>query len=149
MAKPGPEPRAGGIREDSMQQSVPLSALNPSKVGAANAQDPLQTDGDKYKTILENETVRVLEYMDKPGDKTHPHHHPDFVLYALAPFKRRLIFPDGNQIDRDFKRGEAVWIKDQIHVGENIGKTDTHVIIVEIKPGVTTDKQQFHHRRKT
>jgi beta-alanine degradation protein BauB len=39
------------------------------------AQDPVETDGDKYKTILENETVRVLEYTDKPKEKTNQHHH--------------------------------------------------------------------------
>jgi len=99
----------------------------------ALAQDPATTDGDKYKVIMENEKVRVLEYSDKPGDKTHPHHHPDFVLYALEPFKRRLTFPNGKQMEKEFKKGDVIWMKDQIHIGENIGKTETHVIIVELK----------------
>ena len=51
------------------------------------SQDPVKTDGDKYKTILEKERVRVLEYNDKPGDKTNQHHHPNFILDALDPFK--------------------------------------------------------------
>jgi quercetin dioxygenase-like cupin family protein len=97
------------------------------------AQDPVVTDGDKYKAILENEKVRVLEYTDKPGEKTNRHHHPDFVLYALNSFKRRLIFGDGKQIEREFKKGDVMWMKDQIHSGENIGITETHVLIVELK----------------
>lgn len=97
------------------------------------AQDPVVTDGDKYKTILENERVRVLEYTDKPGEKTNKHHHPDFVLYALDSFKRRLTFGDGKQIEREFRKGEVMWMKDQIHIGENIGTTETHVLIVELK----------------
>jgi beta-alanine degradation protein BauB len=99
----------------------------------AFAQDPAKTDGDKYKVILENEKVRVLEYNDKPGEKTSQHHHPNFVLYALDTFKRKLTFPDGKKVEKEFKKGDVIWMKDQIHIGENIGATDTHVLIVELK----------------
>ncbi|MGZ8512272.1 MAG: hypothetical protein ACXWWL_02420 [Candidatus Limnocylindria bacterium] len=37
--------------------------------------DPTQTDPDKYAVIFENERVRVLEYKDRPGDRTSPHRH--------------------------------------------------------------------------
>jgi beta-alanine degradation protein BauB len=97
------------------------------------AQDPVKTDGDKYKVILENDKVRVLEYKDKPGEKTSRHHHPDFVLYALSGFTRKLTLGDGKQITKDLKAGDVIWMKDQIHVGENIGKTDTHALIIELK----------------
>ncbi len=103
------------------------------------SQDPIVTDGDKYKSIFENETVRVLEYTDKPGDLTTLHHHPDFVLYALDPFKRKLTFSNGKSIERDFKKGEVIYMKDQKHIGENIGKTNTHVIIVELKNQSNTE----------
>jgi beta-alanine degradation protein BauB len=98
-----------------------------------STKDPVKTDGDKYHVVLENERVRVLEYFDKPGDKTNLHNHPDFVLYALSPFKRKLTFADGKTMSRDFKTGDAVWMKAQIHIAENIGQTDTHVLIVELK----------------
>ena len=51
----------------------------------ALAQDAVQTDGDKHKAIFENDCVRVLDYQDRPGQATHQHRHPAFVLYALAP----------------------------------------------------------------
>lgn len=111
-----------------------LAALPAFLCAAALAQDPAKTDGDKYKVILENDKVRVLEYRDKPGEKTHAHHHPDFVLYALEPFKRKLTFPDGKQVVKELKQGDVIWMKDQIHIGENVGATDTHVLIVEVKP---------------
>jgi len=97
------------------------------------AADPVVTDGDKYKPILENERVRVLKYDDKPGEKTNQHEHKDFVLYALSSFKRKLTFPDGKTISREFKTGDVIWMKRQTHIGENIGTTDTHVLIVELK----------------
>lgn len=100
---------------------------------ANSMRDPVQTDGDKYKVILENQRVRVLEYLDKPGDKTSLHSHPDFVLITLSAFKRRLISSNGSFKEREFTAGEVAFGKAQDHMGENIGETDTHVIFVELK----------------
>jgi beta-alanine degradation protein BauB len=108
---------------------LPLWALS---LGAA-AQDPLQTDGDKYKLLTENDRVRVLEYRDQPGEKTHQHRHPAFVLYAMSPFKRQLTLPDGKTMMRDFKAGDVLYSDEQTHIGENVGTTPTHVIMVELK----------------
>ena len=98
------------------------------------AADPVMTDGDKYKVLLENEQVRVLEYRDLPGEKTHQHHHPSFVLYAQAPFKRKITLVDEKVIIREFKEGDILYSEGQTHIGENIGKTPTKVIMVELKP---------------
>lgn len=95
--------------------------------------EPTQTDPDKYKVILENEHVRVFDYKDQPGDKTKLHHHRKFVLYALSPFKRKLTFENGKTVEREFFGGEVLWNDEQSHIGENIGQTDTHVLIVELK----------------
>lgn len=99
----------------------------------ALAQDATQTDGDKYKVILENDCVRVLDYSDAPGEKTHQHSHPNFVLIAMTPFQRTLTLPDGKVLRREFKAGDVMWSAAQTHVGTNIGQTPTHVVIVELK----------------
>ncbi len=104
------------------------------------AQDPVVTDGDKYSVVLENERVRVLKYHDKPGDRTSQHAHSDYVLYAESSFKRRLTFPDGRKQEVDVKAGSIVWMKAHIHIGENIGDTNTDVIIVESKENRTVSK---------
>ena len=96
-------------------------------------QDAVETNGDKYSVVLENERVRVLRYRDKPGDRTSQHAHPDYVLYAESSFRRRLTFPDGRQQDVDVKAGSVAWLKGHTHIGENIGDTNTDVIIVELK----------------
>lgn len=96
-------------------------------------QDPVVTDGDKYSVVLENERVRVLRYHDKPGDRTLQHAHPDYVLYAESSFKRRLTFPDGREQEVDVKAGSVVWARGHTHIGENIGDTNTDVILVELK----------------
>jgi len=100
---------------------------------SAQAADPVATDGDKYKVLLDNERVRVLAYTDQPGDRTQAHEHPAFVVYALAPFKRRLQLPDGRTLVREFKAGEVLYSNGEAHVGENVGTTPTQIIMVELK----------------
>lgn len=108
----------------------------------ASAQDPIQTDGDKYKVVFENDRVRVLEYQDKPGAITKQHHHPDAVVYALSPFKRKLKLGDGKTVVVQKQSGEVYWVNAQEHIGENIGDTDTHVLIVELKEPAPRDTPQ-------
>ena len=95
--------------------------------------DALTTDPDKYKVIFENDRVRVFDYTDKPGDKTKMHHHPDSVVYMLGPFKRRFTLGNGKSAVRELKGGEIAWNDEQLHIGENVGDTNTHVLIVELK----------------
>ena len=94
--------------------------------------DPCVTDPDHYTVIFENERVRVLEYRDRPGDRTNPHSHPDSVMFTLSSFERRLIHGDDTR-DVQMEQGRAGWLSAQDHSGENIGDTDTHVLFVELK----------------
>jgi hypothetical protein len=96
------------------------------------ARDPTETDPDKYVVVFENDRVRVLEYRDRPGDRTSPHRHPDSVMYTLSSFERRLI-RDGRHRDVSLQAGHVAWLDAQEHSGENIGSTDTHVLFVEFK----------------
>jgi quercetin dioxygenase-like cupin family protein len=116
-------PRSGGT----------VAAPPAAAIDDASAPDPLATDPDKYTVLFENEQVRVLRYHDAPGARTQRHHHPAFVLYALAPFTRRLTLGDGSQKQRSLAAGDVTWNPAQTHVGENIGDTDTDVVIVELK----------------
>jgi len=98
----------------------------------AGAGDPTETNPENYRTILENEHVRVLEYHDSPGERTNPHRHPDSVMYTLSAFQRRLHFADGAR-EVAMEPGQVFWLPAQIHAGENIGATDTSVLFVELK----------------
>ena len=97
------------------------------------SRDSVVTDGDKYKVVLENDRVRVLEYPDSPGQRTSPHYHSDFVLCALSEFKRKFVLPDGQEAIREVRPGQVAWGKAHSHIGENVGSTDTYVLIVELK----------------
>ncbi|MDI2132142.1 cupin domain-containing protein [Yinghuangia seranimata] len=95
-------------------------------------QDPATTDPELYRVVFENDRVRVLEYRDKPGDRTMPHGHPDTVMYTLSSFRRRLSSGD-RQADVELAAGQVRWLDAQEHAGENIGDSETHALFIELK----------------
>ena len=97
------------------------------------ADDPTRTDPDKYKVIFENDRVRVLEYRDEPGQATSPHRHPDSVVYTLSSFDRKLVDENGQSREVTLEPGQVRWLDAQVHSGENVGSTPTHVLFVELK----------------
>jgi quinol monooxygenase YgiN/quercetin dioxygenase-like cupin family protein len=101
--------------------------------GAALAQDPVPLYPDNYKVLLENDRVRVLDFQLKKGAKEDFHQHPAAVTYVLAPFKIRFSFPDGTMKVREAKVGDVFYGEPLIHASENIGDTDAHGILVEMK----------------
>ncbi|MEZ5158686.1 MAG: hypothetical protein R2687_07650 [Candidatus Nanopelagicales bacterium] len=94
--------------------------------------DPTVTDPSLYTVVFENDRVRVLEYQDLPGDRTHPHRHPDSVMYTLGSFARRLRSGD-REVELQLEAGQVRWLDAQEHAGENIGETPTHALFIELK----------------
>ncbi len=94
--------------------------------------DPVVTDPGFYSVVFENDRVRVLEYLDQPGDRTHEHGHPDMVIIPLTTFRRRLTL-GGRSVEVEKVRHEAGWVDAQTHIGENIGDGETHALFVELK----------------
>src|SRR5919112_4185892 len=92
--------------------------------------DPTVTDPALYKVIFENERVRILEYRDEPGDRTHAHRHPDSVMVTLSAFRRRVTAGD-RSVEVALRAGEAWWVGAQEHAGENIGDSVSHSIFIE------------------
>jgi beta-alanine degradation protein BauB len=88
--------------------------------------------GGTIKTILENDRVRVLDVRFKPGDKEATHSHPDHVICVLKGGKMKVTSSAKAQVI-DFKSGQATFLKAQSHEVENIGKTDVHLLVVELK----------------
>lgn len=94
--------------------------------------DPTVTDPAAYRTIFENDRVRVLEYSDKPGHRTTRHSHPDSVMYTLSDFRRR-VSAGGRDVEVELPAATIRWVGAQEHYGENIGDTDSHAIFIELK----------------
>ena len=94
--------------------------------------DPVTSNPDLYRVMFENDRVRVLRYLDRPGERTTPHRHPDSVMVTLSSFRRRLSVDD-RQVEVDLDAGEVRWLGAQEHSGENVGGSETHSIFIELK----------------
>jgi quinol monooxygenase YgiN/quercetin dioxygenase-like cupin family protein len=124
----------------SFRKSVPLGlAILVRLTSAALAQDPLPIYPENYKVIVENERVRVLDFRLRKGAKEESHSHPAHVVYVVAPFRIRFTFPDGHSTVRVAKAGDVLYSEAVTHASENIGDTDAHGILVELK---TADERQ-------
>jgi beta-alanine degradation protein BauB len=85
------------------------------------------------KVRLENDRVRVLEFLSNPGDKEDWHFHPPFVTYVLNGGTLRITTPDGKSSDVEFKTGDTLDRPPGIHSTENVGKTPLHAILFELR----------------
>ncbi len=96
------------------------------------ATDPVLSNPGLYSVIFENDRVRVLEYLDRPGQESIPHDHPDSVMVTLSSFSRRLESGQ-KSVDVEMPAHSARWLGEQNHSGRNTGSTPTHCIFVELK----------------
>lgn len=108
-------------------------------VAPVMAQDPVPIYPDNYKVLLENDRVRVLDFQLKKGVKEDFHAHPAAVTYVLTGFKIRFTFPDGTTRVREAKAGDVFYGEALVHASENIGDTDAHGLLVEMKTSAKGD----------
>ncbi|MBI3871742.1 MAG: cytoplasmic protein [candidate division Zixibacteria bacterium] len=93
---------------------------------SAWAQDPVKVGPNIYKTLFENERVRVCQATFKPGDTM-------AFVYVKSGGKLQVGTPDGKSQDLDLKAGDVLWLPAQTHKGKNIGTTDVVLIVNELK----------------
>ena len=96
-------------------------------------QDVLQARANINKPVMENDRVRVLDVWFKPGEKAAVHSHPDHVIYVLSGGKMRITPSKGKTQEMDLKAGQAIWMDATSHEAQNLGKTDVHMLVVELK----------------
>jgi quercetin dioxygenase-like cupin family protein len=102
-------------------------------IDRAMAQDALEVAPEHYTVMLENDKVRVLEVKIKPGEKEAMHTHPATVHIEMVPTKVKIGYPDGKSVELEGKKGEAIWVGPVKHTVENIGDTEIHAYIIELK----------------
>lgn len=97
------------------------------------APDPTVVAGNVYKLVLDNDRVRVFDVVFKPGEVAVMHSHPDHVVYVLKDATLRLAFPNGTSQDVGVTAGQALFLGAQAHETTNIGATEAHNIVIELK----------------
>ena len=102
-------------------------------VTRAAAQDAVAVTPKVVKVKLENDRVRVLDYVSNPGDREGWHSHPAMVVHVVTGGTLRITTPDGKSSEIEFKSGDTLYRAPITHSTENIGKTQLHAILVELK----------------
>jgi len=114
------------------------SLIGVAVVMTADAQtaigDPVTLSPRYYTVKSENDRVRVLEYRLKPGAKEAMHSHPSYVIYFFGPAKLRATGPDGKTSDTSVTEGEVLIRESLSHTVENVGTTELHALLIELKP---------------
>lgn len=100
---------------------------------SAWGQDPAPIYPENYKVIVENDRVRVMDFKLRKGAKEDFHAHPAHVVYVLTGFKIMFHFPDGKTALRETKTGDVLFSEAVTHASENIGETDAHGLLIELK----------------
>jgi len=95
--------------------------------------DAVDAAGDFYKVIVENDTVRVLEYRGGPGSKTPMHGHPNAIANAVTDCKVRFDDPNGESMDIELVAGHGMETPPFEHATTNIGDNEAVVILIEMK----------------
>lgn len=98
----------------------------------ASVKVPLQSE----RVLLENDKVRVLEYASKPSGGVcgvDRHSHPAHVTIVLEAARDRATTEGGKAEVADLNVGDVFWSEAETHTDVNIGKTDSRLIVVEIK----------------
>lgn len=111
-----------------------LSALGISS--QALAQDAVTVDPRSFRVVLENDSVRVLEYKSGPGLGVcgqGTHFHPERVTVALTDVKVRVTGANGKPVVREIPAGHVFFAPAETHSTENIGGSGTRIYIIELK----------------
>ncbi len=113
---------------------LPAAALLAlSGATRAPAQDPAVVNAHTVRVKFENDKVRVMEAVLKPGDKENPHSHPAYVVYIIDGGRFRNHRPDGRASEFDVTAGATIYAEPTTHWSENIGKTTIRLVMVELK----------------
>jgi quercetin dioxygenase-like cupin family protein len=116
------------------RESVPLVPRLAASIafGAEPIRDPAQVYPD-HKVPLDNDCVRVMDFTLRKGDSEALHPHPAPVRYVLQGFEVEFALGDGSKGLRKTKAGDVLFSNPVTHSPVNIGQTDAHGILTELK----------------
>ncbi len=119
--------------ENNLITTTDTAQSKMSKIDTEEA-DVLTASPDKYKLVLQNEHVRVIEYTLKPGEKDNPHTHPPKTSHVISGGTFRVYPENEEPFDYVEVQGVTEWSdKTSKHYVENIGKTTITMLLTEIK----------------
>jgi quercetin dioxygenase-like cupin family protein len=96
--------------------------------------DAVNVSPQFYTVRLENDRVRVLEYVLPAGQSEPLHSHHPGVAYVISGATLHTRMADGTAADGTLNTGDVHWRdKNVTHAVQNVGSTDLRALLIELK----------------
>ena len=119
---------AAGLAVAGMAAARARAAQSPD-----DALDPIRVAGDTHRLAFENAFVRVLDVHLPPGKVEPRHRHPHGMSVYFTDWDAKVT-ADGGQPDvHHRKAGTFAWNEAVVHTVENAGRTEGHILRIELK----------------
>jgi quercetin dioxygenase-like cupin family protein len=110
------------------------TAVAGRAVPQAGQIDAVAASPDRFTLLLENEHVRLVEYVLLPGERDRWHTHPPKASYVVSGGTLRITTEDGRSFVSHEKTGGATWMGALgPHIAQNVGETTVRIVLVEVK----------------
>jgi quercetin dioxygenase-like cupin family protein len=124
------------MRKTVLIAAAGAAALAARLVLSQTAEDPLdpvRVAADTHRVALENQFVRVLDVHLPPGKVEPRHRHPHGMSVYFTDWEAKVT-PDGQPTEvHPRKAGTFAWNEAVVHTVQNAGKTEGHILRIELK----------------
>ena len=94
---------------------------------------------DSGKLLFENDQLRAVEFIVKPGGKLSLRSHAPCLFFGVNPIAGTLTFKDGLSASETFKVDDPRWYEHPIIGVENTGTSEAKFLIIELKKPAPTN----------
>ncbi len=104
--------------------------------GRQAANDPLdavRVAPDTHRIAFENAFVRILDVHVPPGKIESRHRHPHGLSVYFTDWEAKVTVDGGQASVNHRTTGTFAWSDAVIHTVENVGKSEGHVLRIELK----------------
>lgn len=114
-----------------------LACAGLSQQARAQGADPVPVSLDRYRVLVDNNDVRVVEYVLQPGQRDEWHTRPATISYNMSGGTLRITRADGTSVIADERQGTTQLMNTSgRHFTTNIGRTPVRIVLTEVKNAV-------------
>jgi quercetin dioxygenase-like cupin family protein len=132
----GNEPGGSVIRKPVILVTAAVVIAITAFVDTQSKDDPLdavRAAPDTHKLAFENAFVRVLDVRVPPGSIEKRHRHPHGMSVYFTDWTVKVTIGGRPPEVHERKSGTFAWNEAVTHTVENVGKTEGHVLRIELK----------------